>query len=291
MNPKCSGQDVLRCRLCEAPVPPFSCEECHIYLCKRCVVDHILDESTYHKVVPIKQTLSAFIYPKCSRHSSMNCKLYCEVCTIPVCLQCASSKEHHCHGFTDLLECVKDKKEVSKKDIQKLETSILTEHKQCASHILNQKVDLSKTLGELEAAIDEHGEKLHRQVSDVVAKFKFEIFKKYNKRFEELTEAEKKITQSISEIEQCILMAKEIQSSRDLGLVFEYKSYKEEFRNMPPRLNVTLPKFVAYTMETNKLSEQFGSFKMAINHGPGAKRVQIKPKAEEIKQNQVYMHV
>ena len=102
MNPSKSAQDVLRCNLCETPVPPLCCEICQIYLCKMCAGEHILDESTGHKVVPIKQTLAAFIHPTCSNHSTENCQLYCEDCTIPACVNCVTSKEHRGHGFIDL---------------------------------------------------------------------------------------------------------------------------------------------------------------------------------------------
>mgnify|MGYP003683628667 CR=1 FL=1 len=172
MNSSKSAQDVLRCHLCETPVPPLSCEVCQIYLCKGCVVDHILDESTKHSVVPINQTLSALQYPKCLEHSLRNCELFCEQCTIPICVHCVSSKDHKGHGFKDLLECVEGKKEVAKKDLQELESSILNEQTEFASRILNQKANLEKNLEEVNRAIDEHGEKLHKQVSDVVEKLK-----------------------------------------------------------------------------------------------------------------------
>ena len=179
MNPSKSAQDVLRCHLCETPVPPLCCEICQIYLCKVCAGEHILDESTGHKVVTIKQTLAAFIYPTCSNHSTENCQLYCEDCTIPACVQCVTSKEHRAHGFIDLLECVERKKEASQKDLQEFKSSILIEHKEFASRIRNQKASLEKNLEEENRAIDEHGEKLHKQVSDVVENFKSEIVKKH----------------------------------------------------------------------------------------------------------------
>ena len=160
MNHSKSGQDVLRCHMCETPVPPLCCEVCQIYLCKVCAGEHNLDESTKHFVVPIKQTLAVPLYLKCLKHSSKNCELYCEQCTIPICVQCASSKEHRGHGFKDLIECVDRKRKASQKDLQELESSILIEHKEFASCIRNQKVNLDKTLEESKTAIDKHGEKL-----------------------------------------------------------------------------------------------------------------------------------
>ena len=222
-----------------------------------------MDESTEHKVIPIKQTLSAVFYPKCLKHSSKNCELYCEQCTIPICVQCASSKEHRGHGFKDLLECVERKREASQKDLQELESSILIEHKEFASCIRNQKANLDKTLEESKTAIDKHGEKLHTQLSDVVEKFKSDIVKKHQERIAALTKTEEKNAFTISDIEKCILSVQELQASRDLGRIFEYKSRNEELRKTPANLNVTLPTFVAYDITNDKLNELFGSLTMA----------------------------
>ena len=146
MNPSKSAQNVLWCHLCETPVPPLCCLS--IYLCKVCAGEHILDESTRQLVVSIKQTLSVLLYPKCLKHSSRNCELYCEQCTIPICVQCASSKEHKGHGFKDLLECAERKRDNSETDLQELKSSILIEHKNFASCIRNQKANLDETLEE-----------------------------------------------------------------------------------------------------------------------------------------------
>ena len=229
-----------------------------------CAGEHILDESTRHLVVPIKQTLSALLYPKCLYHSSKNCELYCEDCTIPICVHCVSSSDHRGHGFKDLLECAERKRENSETDLQILKSSILIEHKEFASCIRNQKANLDKTLEELKTAIDEHGEKLHRQVSDVVEEFKSDIVKTHEERFAALTETEKKIVFTISDIETCILNIKELQASRDLDLVFKYKSRNEEFRNAPlTKHNATLPTFVANEIKKDNLFELFGSLTMA----------------------------
>ena len=209
------------------------------------------------------QTLFALLYPKCLNHSSKNCELYCEDCTIPICVQCASSKEHRGHRFQDLLECVERKREASQTDLQELESNLI-KHKEFASRIRNQKATLDKTLEEFKTAIDEHGEKVHRQVSDVVEKFKYEIVRKHTENFAAMTKTEEKIELTISDIEKCIRSVKELQTSRDLGLIFEYKSRNEEFRNAPlTKHNASLPRFVANEIKKDNIYELFGSLTMA----------------------------
>ena len=258
LDPRYCAQDVLRCHLCETPVPPLCCDPCHIYLCKVCAGEHILDESKNHKVVPIKQALGALIYPTCSDHSTKNCQLFCEVCTVPICVQCASSKEHRGHEFVDLLETVKCIKEVSQKDVQELESSVLAKHEEISSDIRSQKVSLKKDLEESQTAVDEQCKFLIRVISQIAEDVKSEILKEHEKELSALSEREEQTTFTISNIKKCILNANEIQASRDVGFVVKYKSRNEEFRSMLPKYNVSTPTFVAYEIDDENLLQRFG---------------------------------
>ena len=77
-----------------------------------------------------------------------------------------------------------------------------------------------------------------------------------------MTKTEEQNAFTISDIEKCTLGVQELQTSRDLGCVLEYKSRNEELRKTPPNLNITLPTFVAYDITNDKLNELFGSLTM-----------------------------
>ena len=109
MDPMYSLQDVIRCDLCETPVPPKHCDICHIHLCEACVGKHIVDESKEHYIVSFK--LRGFT-PKCSTHSSKVCTKFCIECNIPVCSQCVGSGKHEEHEKYDIMKMFETKKEL-----------------------------------------------------------------------------------------------------------------------------------------------------------------------------------
>ena len=107
MDPRRSGQDVVRCTLCKDAVAPMYCEVCHIYLCQECVATHLADQSNVHKVVSLTQFLSS---PKCPDHPTKQCEFHCKHCDVPICSQCVILKTHKHHDVIDLIENSKNKK-------------------------------------------------------------------------------------------------------------------------------------------------------------------------------------
>ncbi|XP_034327186.2 E3 ubiquitin-protein ligase TRIM71-like [Magallana gigas] len=259
MDPWNSAQDVVRCTLCKNPMAPMYCEFCHIHLCNDCKEKHISDSSKVHNVVPLKQHWTALNYPKCRKHHTQQCKLHCEQCDIPICVQCISSGKHLEHKQIDISKYLENKKKYVLRDLQELEKSLYPRYKEIASNIPVQKADLSKNSQKLTTAIDKQGEVWHREIDTIITNLKSNVEEMESKHLVVLNKQENEITHTISEITQTIAELKKLLNSKDVCLVSEYKSRNAEFKRLPPKLKVFLPNFRPQEIHTDQLIKQFGS--------------------------------
>ncbi|XP_065924255.1 E3 ubiquitin-protein ligase TRIM71-like [Magallana gigas] len=256
MDPEYSLQDVVRCHLCETPVPPLHCVICNIHLCKDCEGKHLSDKSKQHKLVPFKYRGA---FPKCQKHSTKICDQYCEQCNIPICELCVSSKEHQTHDVGDILASLKNKTQFLQKDLQDFEKLIHPKYQEILSSISEQKADLKENSQKLTTAINKHGEDLHREIDTIKQKLKSDLDEMDSKHLAVLNKQEDEITRTISEITQSIADLKKLLDSNDVSRVSAYKSRKDEFRRLPPKLTVSLPSFTPQKINKEQLYQQFGS--------------------------------
>ncbi|XP_065925997.1 B-box type zinc finger protein ncl-1-like [Magallana gigas] len=256
MDPEYSLQDVVRCHLCETPVPPLHCVICNIHLCEDCEGKHLSDKSKQHKVVPFKYRGS---FPKCQKHFTKICDQYCEQCNIPICELCFSSKEHQTHDVVDILERLKRKTQFLQKDLQDFEKLIHPKYQEILSSISEQKADLRENSHKLTTAINKHGEDLHREIDAIIQELKSDLDEMDTKHLAVLNKQEDEIKHIISEITQSIAELKKLLDSNDVSRVSAYKSRNDKFRRLPPKLTVSLPSFTPQKINKEQLYQQFGS--------------------------------
>lgn len=259
MDPQCRAQDVLRCSICAISLPSMHCNVCNICLCKSCVGEHLLDLSKSHKVVPFEQRNSTPNYPICTNHTSRQCEIYCEQCEIPICVQCASSKDHKRHEFVDIMKIFERRQKDLQEDLKELETSIYPNHQKFASNIQIKKANLQEKTKILTTDIDTQGEIWHREIDAIVKILKFKIHEIESNQIAVLDKQQEEMNQIIFELQQVILNLKKVLVSNDMSFVFRNKSRNTEFRNLPPEISVSLPIFHSQKIDTKQLQEQFGS--------------------------------
>uniref|UniRef100_A0A8B8BX04 Uncharacterized protein LOC111113826 n=1 Tax=Crassostrea virginica TaxID=6565 RepID=A0A8B8BX04_CRAVI len=259
-----SLQDVIRCDLCETPVPPKHCDICHIHLCEACVEEHLSDESKEHYVVPfrLRRCIS-----KCLKHSKKLCIRFCTECNICICLHCVASGEHEKHEIEDILKMFGSKMELMQKDLQDLEKSIYPKYQEAATNIQVQKSEVNERSEKLKKALDKQGEALHTEIDTIIQEMKSDIDDMDAKHIAAIDQQEDAINNTIPEIKQFILDLKRLLDTSDVCLVSKYTSRTEEFRSLPAQFEVTLPTFTPQEINREQIHKQIGSLsELSIRH-------------------------
>lgn len=254
MDSEFNLQDVVRCHLCEAPVPPLHCAFCRMHLCFTCKNEHLSHKSEEHQIVPFNER--GRLYPKCSKHPTNLCDLYCKQCDVPFCFECVSSGKHLEHTQVNILNVLKQKKKIIQRDLKEFENSIYPKYKEIAFNILVQKDGLNENAMKLTIAINKHGEALHREIDIAIKKLQSDVDKMKYKCMVDLQKLEDEINNSISEITQTSAKLTQLLNSNE---VFSYKPRNTEFQTIPPKIVVSLPKFIPQTINRKQIHRQIGS--------------------------------
>nr|XP_022309120.1 E3 ubiquitin-protein ligase TRIM71-like [Crassostrea virginica] len=258
MNSQYKAQDVIRCDLCDTDIPHMYCDICHINLCKACVMEHLSDESKDHKFVSFNKRGSTINCPKCQRHSNKICELHCNQCNLPICTLCVSSGDHEQHTKIDVLEHLRNRKDVIEKDLKELKESIYPKFQEAASKIPIHRSGVRKNSKELTEALKKQADALHAEIEIIVKDMQSKINDMGAQHLAEIDKQEEALNQSINDISQVILDLQKLLDSNDVSLVSEYTSKNGKFENLPVQVHVYLPAFIPQKINKKQIHKQFG---------------------------------
>nr|XP_022288468.1 uncharacterized protein LOC111100673 [Crassostrea virginica] len=257
--PHYDAQDVARCDLCEVTIAQNYCDFCHVYLCKPCIGEHISDEYDKHKIVPFQQRRSTLIYPKCGTHPNETCKYQCEDCNIFLCTDCFASKPHNKeHKLSKLDEKFSKKKDEIKKDKQEIREQILPVYEDIASDLENQISHIDVDYQKFTTQLSKHREELHREIDNVMNQREKEIDENKLKHLSILTKHLEEIKQLQSLMHETLHSMYEMEESNEVTPTIHYSSKNQEFSKLPPKVIVSMPKFMPKPIEKEELCRLIG---------------------------------
>lgn len=105
----------------------------------------------------------------------------------------------------------------------------------------------------------EQGQKWHKEVDRIINKMKNEITKIKKKNRAILEKHLKEIKQIESLIEGNLSTLKDLEKSNDVSLVVEYRPRIKEFRNLPAKVQISLPSFFPKPINGKHFYEMIGS--------------------------------
>ncbi|XP_022324058.2 uncharacterized protein LOC111124978 [Crassostrea virginica] len=253
MDPKYSAQDVARCDLCKTAIAQSYCDFCHVNLCKPCIGEHISDEYDKHKIVPILQRKSTLNYPKCEIHQNEDCQYQCKDCNIFVCSHCLASKQHKEHEFLKLEESFSAKKKHILKDREELEEQILPTYEEIVIDLENQISNLDGEYKKLTSEMSKQREEIHREVDNAFDQMELEIGEIKVKHHSILQKHLDEIKQLQSLMQETLIALNEIEESNEVTSIIHYSSKNEQFSKLPPKVHVSMPKFIPKQREKEQL--------------------------------------
>ncbi|XP_062588259.1 uncharacterized protein LOC134249920 [Saccostrea cucullata] len=251
------SQDVVRCDLCRKHIVQMFCSPCLTNLCKKCVGEHLSDNSKKHDIVAFDLRKSKFNFPRCNTHDEEQCEMYCEECKTPVCPQCVTSMKHKRHCFRHIQEMHNSKKEFLEKEVSRIRNSIYPKYKDASIDLRTNLYGLNKEYEKLESAVTKQGEKWHKEIEMVVEALKKEIIQEKQKHSDIMLRNLSFIKRSISNIEITLSQIKEILKSNDVFKCLSFEICTEEFKKDPPWVDVKFPAFVSQS-SPRQLSKLFG---------------------------------
>ncbi|XP_062611745.1 uncharacterized protein LOC134273568 [Saccostrea cucullata] len=254
MDPRTSAQDVIRCDICETAVVQMHCDTCLNNLCKACVGEHISsEESKDHKVVKFHSRNTTPIYPRCAFHEKEQWEMFCKHCDIPVCHTCLESDQHLGHKLSNILQVLGEKKDLIRKENKELRDNMYPTYQDIAADVRNRMTKIEMEYGDLLTAIIKHGEDRHRELEQLVGRFKIKVNEMKTSQVQSLQKHLDDINKKIVNIEGEIDSLDTAADSNDISLPFSVRSNIHQYEKLPQKLVFSVPNFIPGTIQEEEL--------------------------------------
>ncbi|XP_078341923.1 uncharacterized protein LOC144627852 [Crassostrea virginica] len=258
MDPNYSAQDVARCDLCKTAIAQSYCDFCHVNLCKPCIGEHISPDYGKHIIVAIHQRKSTLIYPKCETHQNKTCECQCKDCNVFVCSHCMASSQHSGHKFLHLEEIFTTSKKCIQNDREELNNTIIPTYERIVHELEMQIASLDGEYKKLTTEMSKQMEEIHREVDNAINQMKKEIGELKVKHHSILEKHLDEIKKLQTLMQQTLNALNEMEESNEVSSAIHYSSKNEQFSKLPPKVDVSMPKFIRKQIKKEELGSLIG---------------------------------
>nr|XP_022302399.1 uncharacterized protein LOC111110270 [Crassostrea virginica] len=258
MDPNYSAQDVARCDLCKTAIAQSYCDFCHVNLCKSCIGEHISPDYGKHIIVAIHKKKSTLIYPKCETHQNKTCEYQCKDCNVFVCSHCTASSQHSGHKFLHLEELFTTSKWCIQIDREELNKKIIPTYEEIVNELEMQIASLDGEYKKLTTEMSKQREEIHREVDNAINEMEEEIGEIKVKHRSILQKNVDEIKQLQSLMQQTLNALNEMEESNKVIPTINYSSKNEQFSTLPPKVDVSMPKFIRKQITKEELGSLVG---------------------------------
>nr|XP_022292427.1 uncharacterized protein LOC111103438 [Crassostrea virginica] len=257
-EPGNSCQDIQRCQVCEDKIAEFFCTYCETKLCKKCVGTHLAEDPEKHRIVKLLDKYTTLALPICDKHSQERCKNYCQQCDFAVCSSCVSSKSHERHKFLTIVDIFKRKKEVIKNDSDELEQEILPSYEEIVKQVKFNGEKVQETFEDVLNDIEKQRKIWHQEIDLIVNALKDDVgcMRKAHKKAQ--SDHLNTLQELLVDVRQSIQKNKDLLESLEISRLLLYKSMNSALKKFPPKLEISVPRFIPKVIENEMNSEKIG---------------------------------
>lgn len=258
MDPNASCLDIQRCQICDDGFAELFCVCCDIKLCRMCIGAHIADDPEKHNIIKIIDKYKPIIFPACDMHSQKLCKNYCQQCDLAVCSSCISSESHERHKLLKIKEILKRKKGIIKNDSDELEQEVLPSLERIVKQVESRRKELEETFENVFQNIETQRKTWHQEIDNIVNTLKEEVCVIQKSQMKAQGDYLQRLKELLLDVRLSIQKNKDLLESLEISELLLYECKKSKLKMLPPKLEISAPRFIPKPIEKHVISEQIG---------------------------------